>query len=63
MSDCTPPAGRNKSAASCTGQAPGSLYLVAAAAAGAGVLITATAAFLPARALRHLPAAHLLAAD
>jgi putative ABC transport system permease protein len=45
------------------GQAPGSLYLVAAAAAGAGVLITAAAAFLPARALRHLPAAHLLAAD
>ena len=45
------------------GQAPGSLYLVAAAAAGAGVLVTATAAFLPARALRHLPAAHLLAAD
>ncbi len=45
------------------GQAPGSLYLVAAAAAAAGVLVTATAAFLPARALRRLPAAHLLAAD
>jgi hypothetical protein len=45
------------------GQAPGSLYLVAAGAVAAGVLITAAAAFLPARALRRLPAAHLLAAD
>ena len=45
------------------GQAPASLYLVAAAAVVAGVLITAAAAFLPARALRRLPAAHLLAAD
>jgi putative ABC transport system permease protein len=45
------------------GRAPGSLYLVAAAAVVAGVLVTVAAAVLPARALRRLPAAHLLAAD
>jgi len=45
------------------GQAPGSLYLVAAVAVLAGVLVTVAAAVLPARALRRLPAAHLLAAD
>jgi hypothetical protein len=39
------------------------LYLVAGAAVVLGVLVTAAAAFLPAQALRHLPAAHLLAAD
>ena len=50
-------------AATFAGQAPGSLYLVAAAAVVAGVLVTAAAAVLPARALRRLPAAHLLAAD
>jgi hypothetical protein len=37
--------------------------VVAAAAVAAGVLVTAAAAVLPARALRRLPAAHLLAAD
>ena len=50
-------------AAAFAGQAPGPLYLVAAAAVVLGVLVTAAAAFLPAQALRHLPAAHLLAAD
>ncbi len=50
-------------AAAFAGQAPGPLYLVAAAAVVLGVLVTAAAALLPAQALRHLPAAHLLAAD
>ncbi len=50
-------------AASFAGQLPAALYLVAAAAVVAGVLVTAAAALLPARALRHLPAAHLLAED
>jgi putative ABC transport system permease protein len=50
-------------AATFAGQAPGSLYLVAAAAVVAGVLVTVAAAILPTRALRRLPAAHLLAAD
>jgi putative ABC transport system permease protein len=50
-------------AAAFAGQAPGPLYLVAGAAVVLGVLVTAAAAFLPAQALRHLPAAHLLAAD
>jgi putative ABC transport system permease protein len=50
-------------AATFAGQAPGPLYLVAAAAVVAGVLVTAAAAVLPTRALRRLPAAHLLAAD
>ncbi len=45
------------------GQLPATLYLVAATAVAAGVLITATAALLPARALRRLPAAHLLAEE
>ena len=48
-------------AAAFAGQAPGPLYLVAAAAVG--VLVTAAAALLPTQALRRLPAAHLLAAD
>jgi putative ABC transport system permease protein len=50
-------------AAAFAGQAPGPLYLVAAAAVVLGVLVTAAAALLPTQALRHLPAAHLLAAD
>jgi ABC-type antimicrobial peptide transport system permease subunit len=50
-------------AAAFAGQAPGPLYLVAAAAVVLGVLVTAAAALLPAQALRHLPAAHLLSAD
>ena len=45
------------------GQTPASLYLIATAAAATGILTTAAAAFLPARALHRLPAAHLLAAD
>jgi putative ABC transport system permease protein len=50
-------------AATFAGQAPGRLYLVAVAAVTVGVLVTAAAALLPTQALRHLPAAHLLAAD
>jgi hypothetical protein len=50
-------------AATFAGQAPGPLYLVAAAAVVAGVLVTAAAAVLPTQALRRLPAAHVLAAD
>jgi len=50
-------------AAAFAGQAPGFLYLVAAAAVVAGVLVTAAAAVVPTRALRRLPATHLLAAD
>jgi putative ABC transport system permease protein len=50
-------------AASFAGQLPAALYLVAAAAAAAGVLVTAGFALLPAQALRHLPAAHLLAEE
>jgi putative ABC transport system permease protein len=42
-------------AATFAGQAPGPLYLVAAAAVTAGVLVTAAAALLPTQALRHLP--------
>ncbi len=45
------------------GQLLATLYLVAGVAATAGVLITATAALLPAQALRRLPAAHLLAQE
>jgi hypothetical protein len=45
------------------GPAPASHYRVATAAAATGILTTAAAAFLPARALHRLPAAHLLAAD
>jgi putative ABC transport system permease protein len=50
-------------AATFAGQLPATLYLTAAAAATAGLLITATAGLLPAHALRHLPAAHLLAEE
>lgn len=50
-------------AAEFAGQLSGRLYLVAAIAVVAGALITAGAALLPARALRHLPAAHLLAEE
>jgi putative ABC transport system permease protein len=50
-------------AADFAGQLPGRLFLIAAVAVAGGVLITAAAAFLPARALRRLPAAHLLAEE
>ncbi|HUB41599.1 MAG TPA: FtsX-like permease family protein [Streptosporangiaceae bacterium] len=50
-------------AASFAGQLPAALYAVAATTAAAGILITAGSALLPARALRHLPAAHLLAEE
>jgi putative ABC transport system permease protein len=50
-------------AARFAGQLPDSLYLLAAAAVAAGVLVTAAAALLPAQALRRLPAAHLLAEE
>jgi putative ABC transport system permease protein len=45
------------------GQLPARLYLAAAAAAVAGVLVTCTAAAAPAQLLRTLPAAHLLAEE
>ena len=48
-------------AAEFAGQLSGRLYLVAAMAVVAGALVTAGAALLPARALRRLPAAQLLA--
>ena len=50
-------------AASFAGQLPAALYLIAAAAVAAGVLVTTGSALLPAQALRHLPAAHLLAEE
>jgi hypothetical protein len=50
-------------AAGFAGQAPTRLYLIAVAAAVAGVLVTGAAAVLPAQALRRLPAAHLLAEE
>jgi len=50
-------------AAEFTGQLPVSLCLLAAAACIAGTAITATAAFLPARALNRLPTARLLAEE
>jgi putative ABC transport system permease protein len=50
-------------AARFAGQLPDSLYVIAAAAMVAGVLVTAAAALLPAQALRRLPAAHLLAEE
>jgi putative ABC transport system permease protein len=50
-------------AAEFAGQVPGILYLIAATAVVGGVLITTTAALLPARALRSLPAARLLAEE
>ncbi len=48
-------------AANFAGQLPVTLYVIAAVAVAAGVLITAAAAFVPAQALRHLPTARLLA--
>ena len=50
-------------AASFAGQSPATLYVVAAVAVTAGVLVTAGSALLPARALRRLPAAQLLAEE
>ncbi len=50
-------------AAQFAGQLPAILYLIAATAVTGGVLITTTAALLPAQALRRLPAAQLLAAE
>jgi putative ABC transport system permease protein len=50
-------------AATFAGQLPATLYLIAAAAITAGVLVTTASALLPAHALRHLPAAHLLAEE
>jgi putative ABC transport system permease protein len=45
------------------GQLPAALYLIAAGAVAGGLLVTATAAVIPAQALRRLPAAHLLAEE
>jgi len=45
------------------GQLSDRLYVVAVLAIGGGALVAAVAAILPARALRHLPAAHLLAEE
>ena len=50
-------------AAEFTGQVSPRLFLIAAAAVIAGVLVTALAALLPAQALRRLPAATLLAEE
>ncbi len=50
-------------AAEFTGQVSPKLFLIAAAAVIAGVLVTALAALLPAQALRRLPAATLLAEE
>jgi len=50
-------------AAEFAGQLSTRLYLVAATAIIAGALVAAVAALVPARALRHLPAAHLLAEE
>jgi putative ABC transport system permease protein len=50
-------------AAEFAGQLTGRLYLVAVMAIVTGAVVTASAALLPARALRRLPAAHLLAED
>jgi hypothetical protein len=50
-------------AAEFTGQLPASVCLLAAAAGTAGIVVTASAAFLPARALQRLPAARLLAEE
>jgi len=50
-------------AAEFTAQLPAGLCLLAAAACAAGTVITATAAFLPARTLNRLPAARLLAEE
>jgi putative ABC transport system permease protein len=45
------------------GQLPARLLAIAAAAVAAGIIITATAALLPAALLRRLPTAHLLAEE
>jgi hypothetical protein len=50
-------------AAEFTGQLSTRLFLIAAAAVAAGVLVTAAAALLPARALRRLPVPSLLAEE
>jgi putative ABC transport system permease protein len=50
-------------AAQLAGRLPATLYLIAAAAVIGGLFVTATAALLPAQALRGLPAAHLLAEE
>jgi putative ABC transport system permease protein len=50
-------------AADFAGRLPGRLYLIAASAIAAGILVTALAALLPAQALRRLPAAHHLAQE
>jgi putative ABC transport system permease protein len=50
-------------AAQLAGQLPATVYLIAAVAVAGGLLVTATAALLPAQALRRLPAAHLLAEE
>jgi putative ABC transport system permease protein len=50
-------------AAQLAGQLPATVYLIAAVAVVGGLLVTATAALLPAQALRRLPAAHLLAEE
>jgi putative ABC transport system permease protein len=50
-------------AAEFTGQLPARLIVLAGVAGLAGTLVTATAAFLPARAMRRLPTARLLAEE
>jgi putative ABC transport system permease protein len=50
-------------AAEFAGQLPAGLFAAAGASAAAGILVTAAAALLPARLLRRLPAAHLLAEE
>jgi hypothetical protein len=50
-------------AAQLAGQVPAALYLIAGVAVAGGLLVTTTAALLPAQALRRLPAAHLLAEE
>jgi len=45
------------------GQLPARLLAIAAAAVAAGIVVTVTAALLPAALLRRLPAAHLLAEE
>jgi hypothetical protein len=50
-------------AAQLAGQFPATLYLIAGAAVLGGLLVTTTAALLPAQALRRLPATHLLAEE
>ena len=50
-------------AAQFAGKLPANLYLIAGAAVAGGLLVTTTAALLPAQALRRLPAAQLLAEE